>query len=267
MKRCVKCNQVYADDSLNFCLSDGGSLLPAVDPDATLVLPPPTLKSPSESNSPSQPQPPSRQGVSPLFAYAVVGLFALLIGGSIVLWFKPDSNTTAPVTNENTTPSSVNSSQQNSSAVKESPKANVNQIAPKEGQTETVTVKPPTMESIQNLMTRWEDAQDTGNFTAYESCYGYSFKGVLRATSGHVKVYAFNDWMRDRRKMMNQSGGIEVDVKDMKVRINGNTATVEFDQYYRSGSYSDWGPKVIRVQSTPDGEKIVYEELKASYSL
>lgn len=267
MKRCSKCNQVYADDSLNFCLSDGASLLPAVDPDATLVLPPPAPKSPSESSSPNRSQPPSRQGVSPLFAYAAVGLFALLIGGAIVMWLKPDPKTTAPVTNENTTTPNVNSSQQNSSEVKEGSKPNRNQTTPREDQSETVTVPPPTTESIKNLMSRWENAQDTGDFTAYESCYGYSFKGVLRATSGHVKVYAFNDWMRDRRQMMNQSGGIEIDVKNMQVRIDGNTATIEFDQYYRSGSYSDWGPKVIRVQSTPDGEKIVYEELKASYSL
>ena len=116
-------------------------------------------------------------------------------------------------------------------------------------------------------MNRWENAQDTRNFTSYESCYGYAFRGVLRTKSGQVKIYAFNEWMRDRRRMINQSGGLQVDVRNMSIRIDGDTATVEFDQFYRSGSYSDWGPKVIRIQSTPEGERIVYEELKASYSL
>jgi hypothetical protein len=67
--------------------------------------------------------------------------------------------------------------------------------------------------------------------------------------------------------MISQIGGLEVDVKNMRILIEGDTATVEFDQYYHSGSYSDWGPKVLKIKATPDGEKIVYEELKASYSL
>ena len=184
MKRCSKCNQVYADDSLNFCLSDGAVLLPPYDPEPTLVLSPQLLNNPSTIRSPSQYQHPSRQGVSPLFAYAAVGLLALLIGGGIVLWLKSDPKTTASVTNQNTMPSPVNATQQNSSEVKEGSKGNRNQITTREGQTETVTLPSPTMESIQSLMNRWENAQDTMNFTAYESCYGYTFKGVLRTTSG-----------------------------------------------------------------------------------
>ncbi len=267
MKQCSKCNQVYADDSLNFCLSDGAVLLPPYDSEPTLVLSPPLLNTPSAIGSPSQSQHHSRQGVSPLFAYAAVGLLALLIGGGIVVWLKSDPKTTASVTNQHTMPTTVNSTQQNSSEAKDGSRVNRNQITPRESQTDTVTLPPPTMESIQSLMNRWENAQDTGNFTAYESCYEYSFKGVLRTTSGQVKVYGFNEWMRDRRRMINQTGGVEIDVRNMHVRIDGDTATVEFDQYYRSGSYSDWGPKVIKIKSNPDGEKIIYEELKASYSL
>lgn len=180
-----------------------------------------------------------------------------------MLWLKPDPNTPATVNNQNTVPSTVNSTQQNSNEAKEGSNGNRSQT----NQTETATLSPPTTQSVQNLMDRWERAQDTGDFTAYENCYEYSFKGVLRTTSGQVKVFGFNQWMRDRRQMINQSGGLEVEVRNMRVRIVGDTATVEFDQYYRSSSYSDWGPKVIRIKSTPDGDKIVYEELKASYSL
>jgi hypothetical protein len=268
MKRCPKCNQVYADDNLNFCLTDGASLLATSDSEPTLVMSPPSFNTPSAIGSPSHPQQPSRQGVSPLFAYAAVGLLALLIGGGIVIWLKSDTTSSSSVANQNTMPSTVNSTSQNSGEVKEEPKVNRNQITPKETQTERpITLPPPTVESVQSLMNRWENAQDTQNFTAYESCYGYSFRGVLRTTSGRVKVYGFNEWMKDRRRMINQIGGLEVDVRNTHVRIDGDTATVEFDQYYRSGSYGDWGPKVIKIKATPDGEKIVYEELKASYSL
>ena len=39
-----------------------------------------------------QPLQPSRQGVSPMFAYLAIGLFALLIGGAVVLWLKSDQS-------------------------------------------------------------------------------------------------------------------------------------------------------------------------------
>lgn len=269
MKRCPKCNQVYTDDNLNFCLADGMPLSAIYDSEQTLVLSSQSFTTPSTINSPSKPeQRPSRQGVSPFFAYALVGLLVLLIVGGIVMWLKSDTKTSSSLTNQNPIHSTVNSASQNSSDVKEESNANRNQRTSKEAQTENSVALPPlTVESVQSLMNRWENAQDTQNFAAYESCYGYSFRGVLRTTSGRVKVYGFNDWMKDRRRMINQVGGLEIDIRNMSVNIDGDTATVEFDQYYRSGSYSDWGPKVIKVKASPDGEKIVYEELKASYSL
>jgi hypothetical protein len=43
--------------------------------------------------------------------------------------------------------------------------------------------------------------------------------------------------------------------------------SIEFDQFYRSVRYSDWGPKILKVKLLPSGEKIVYEELIASHPL
>jgi hypothetical protein len=259
MKRCPKCNQAYEEDDLNFCLNDGTPLSTGYNSERTVELDPRRINPPSTISSPSRSQKPLRQGVSPLFAYGLVGLLALLIGGGIVLWVKSDTKE-FPSLNQNAQQTAVNST-----SPKEL-KVDSNQEIPKETET-PFTAPPPTVESVQILMNRWEVAQDSQNFRSYESCYGYAFRGVLRTKSGRVKVYGFNDWMRDRRQMINQSGGLEVDVKNMRISINGDTATVEFDQYYRSGSYSDWGPKVIRIKSTPEGERIVYEELKASYSL
>lgn len=104
MKRCPKCNQVYADD-LSFCLTDGASLLATSDSEPTLVLSPPSF-TPSAISLPSQPQHPSRQGVSPMFAYLAIGLLALVVGGALVLWLKSDSNTSPIAKNEVTNTSS-----------------------------------------------------------------------------------------------------------------------------------------------------------------
>src|ERR1051326_881236 len=135
MKRCPKCDQVYADDNLNFCLIDGASLLTIYDPEPTLVLSPHSPDTPATIRPPSHSQQPSRQGVSPLFAYAAVGLLALIIGGGIVLWFNSDTKSSSSVS-QNTAPSPGNSIAQNSGEANEEPKVNGNQTTPKQTQTE-----------------------------------------------------------------------------------------------------------------------------------
>lgn len=135
MKQCPKCNQVYADDNLNFCLTDGASLLATDDSEPTLVLFSPSLNTPSTISSPSQPRQPARQGVSPLFAYAAVGLLSLFIGGGIMMWFKSDAKPSS-TESQNTTPSNTASISQNLNQVKEESNINRNEVTPRRNQTE-----------------------------------------------------------------------------------------------------------------------------------
>ena len=93
MKRCPRCNQVYADDNLNFCLADGAPLSPVVDPEATASISPPPGP-PASGGPPSDSTPASRRGISPVLAYVGAGLLILLIGGGIVAWLKPDAEPT-----------------------------------------------------------------------------------------------------------------------------------------------------------------------------
>lgn len=262
MKRCPNCSQSYDDPDLNFCVMDGAPLRQATA-EPTLVLPPP-VSPPQTSKLNSRTQPTFRSGVSPLFAYATVGLVALLIGGGVVAWFRWDTKTSSTLP-QNTGPLAVTATPANSNDVKVNSNGNVNQ-----GQTYTAperTNPTLTVESVRSLMSRWEAAQDNQDPVAYESCYDYSFQGILRTTAGKVNVYGLNEWMKTRRRLLSQAGGVQVEVRNMQIRIAENTATVEFDQEYRSGSYGDWGPKIVRIKATPQGPKIIYEELKASYPL
>lgn len=80
---------MYADDTLNFCLSDGAALIvPITNSEETVVM--------GSRMSPVVFQPPTvshpiRQGVNPSFAYFAIGLLALVAGGAIVAWLKSDS--------------------------------------------------------------------------------------------------------------------------------------------------------------------------------
>lgn len=122
MKRCPQCQQVFSDDNF-FCLSDGTPLPSPFDaPDEvtfvrntteepTLVrhtIEEPTfVRNTTEEptlikNAPFIPQIPqtaqaTRQGVSPVFAYAAIGLLVLLVisgAGILFLLLKPDASDT-----------------------------------------------------------------------------------------------------------------------------------------------------------------------------
>lgn len=84
MKYCPQCQQTYTDETLNFCLSDGSSLLATENPsiEETVVKPsfvPPPIQI-------------IKKGVSPTFIYLTIGLAALIAGGAIVALLKSDSN-------------------------------------------------------------------------------------------------------------------------------------------------------------------------------
>lgn len=120
---------------------------------------------------------------------------------------------------------------------------------------------------MKNLLSAWEQAQEGKSFATYQACYDPSFVGVKVTKSGSSKTYGYSAWMADRRRMIASSVNLNLEMNNLQVRIEGDRAIVQFDQYYRSLRYSDWGPKEIIVKMTPGGAKIVREELKVSYPL
>jgi hypothetical protein len=123
---------------------------------------------------------------------------------------------------------------------------------------------PMTREDAEDLMMTWENAQDSRNFGQYRSCYDPSFQGIKRTVSGKVYKYNYTEWMKDRQKTMGTARFLDVRFEGMQISVQGDIATIEFDQYYRTTGYADFGRKVIRAKMTATGAKIVYEELKSS---
>jgi eukaryotic-like serine/threonine-protein kinase len=205
----------------------------------TVVLAKPSTTNPSSLSSPTTTQSPKRS----VLGYVGVSLGALILGGIIIWFVKADSNSNAG--NSNAQPAST--------------------ITPPNITATASSVL--TSETVTDLINRWVRAQNEKDFGSYQSCYGVSFEGIKRTKSGRGSSYGFDGWMKDRWKMLRVASGFNLEIKNLRISIEGDSALVEFDQYYRSLRYSDWGPKVIRIKLTPAGEKIVYEELKASHLL
>lgn len=256
MKRCPNCNQTYSDEN-SFCLSDG-TLLVSDAADVPTVI--------SRSPFIQQSVQPVRQGVNPLFAYLAIALFALVAGGAVVAYLKSDSSAPANISAQpkNETPTTASSPTAQNTVASKEPTSNRN--------TEVVQYSDPkpqplTAEAVRNLLSAWERAQENKSFATYQACYDSSFVGVKTTKGGQSQTLSYRVWMADRRRMIANAVNLNVDISNLQIRVEGDTAVAEFDQYYRSLRYSDWGPKEIRVKMTPSGAKIVYEILKTSYPL
>lgn len=246
MKKCPQCNTIYSDD-LSFCLNDG-SILVSQNEQETVVIP---RKTPSDSL-----QQPVKQGVNPIFAYLTIGLLALILGGGAVAWIMSRDNLPGDISNSNSTTNKevVNTERPSKT---EQPKAN---------STETPIPPALTPEIAQSLINTWETAQDKRNFQMYRNCYDTSFRGVKRTVNGSVSNYNYNQWLSDRQKMF-KSSYQDVRVDKLRISIQDDTATAEFDQYYRVQGYGDFGPKIMKIKMTENGAKIIYEELKSAVLL
>jgi hypothetical protein len=266
MKQCPTCNRTFAD-YVTFCIVDGAILSAPYDSEETQRIPSPRITNPPPAEvlrpTPSHSQPIQR-GVKPLLVYILIALLFLVIGGGVVMLLRPAAKDYPSVVSPTpgSTPNTVPKHEQANTSKQEQ----VN-IESESSSDQSTDIPPLTIDGINALISRWKNAQNSGDFPTYQSCYGLSFEGILRTASGRLRTYSFNTWLRDRKRMINQSGGVVVDIKNTHIRIEADVATVEFDQYYRSLSYSDWGPKIIKIKMSPAGERIVYEELKASYPL
>ena len=111
------------------------------------------------------------------------------------------------------------------------------------------------------LLTEWLDAQNTGNFAAYQSLYAPSFTGVRRS-GPRTASFDRAGWMADRERMFRKP--MTVSAEKVRVIADAASARVIFVQRWASGGYSDVGAKELVLRRGPGGFRIAREELFGS---
>jgi hypothetical protein len=114
---------------------------------------------------------------------------------------------------------------------------------------------------VRSLLDAWLSAQNTGNFTSYQSCYASRFQGIRR-TGKRTLAFDRAGWMKDRGKMFKKPMAVSMD--KVELRINPNSVIVRFEQTWASGSYKDTGPKELFLVKEGTSWKIAREELLQS---
>jgi ketosteroid isomerase-like protein len=115
--------------------------------------------------------------------------------------------------------------------------------------------------SARALFERWLEAQNQGDFAAYERLYAERFTGVKR--SGDYKAtFDRKGWLRDRKGMFTHA--MRVEASQVALSVTPRTARVTLQQTWSAGTYRDVGPKQMVLVATADGPRIAREEMLSS---
>lgn len=115
--------------------------------------------------------------------------------------------------------------------------------------------------AVAALLDRWLQAQNTGDFGAYEMLYAEKFEGIRRSGAA-MRSFARKGWLADRKRMFAKAMAVEA--KERQITVVGGMATVVFQQLWQSGNYRDAGPKQLIVVREGTELRIAREEMVAS---
>lgn len=111
------------------------------------------------------------------------------------------------------------------------------------------------------LLDAWAQAQNRGDFAAYEALYAARLDGVRR-TGAVTHRFDRAGWINDRRRMFQTA--MQVVARDVAVAPRGEAALVRFTQEFTSGSFHDVGPKEMLLVREGAGVRIAREEMLTS---
>ncbi|WP_370261678.1 TRAP transporter large permease subunit [Limnobacter sp.] len=105
---------------------------------------------------------------------------------------------------------------------------------------------------VTEMVSNWAAAWSARDVEGYLSFYSQNFElpGQLSRS----------EWESQRRARIAGKKNIEVETSNLNVQVNGDTATVEFDQFYKADSYSDNVRKTLRLAKEGGRWRIVTEQ-------
>jgi hypothetical protein len=124
--------------------------------------------------------------------------------------------------------------------------------------------RPDASAEARALVDAWAQAQNRGDFAAYQALYAQRFGGIRRSGARTVRLDR-KGWMRDRERMFKKK--MEVAVEDLEIRAQRRSARVKLTQRFAQGTYKDVGPKALLLVRENGGLRIAREEMLASQLL
>jgi tetratricopeptide (TPR) repeat protein len=104
---------------------------------------------------------------------------------------------------------------------------------------------------VEAAVKAWASAWSQRDINAYLGAYANDFRG---SASSH------KSWEQERRDRIVPRKDIKVDISNLKVRINGDKATAQFQQAYRSGALDVSSRKTLELSRTGNGKWLIHQE-------
>jgi hypothetical protein len=117
------------------------------------------------------------------------------------------------------------------------------------------------LKAAEALLARWEKAQNSGDFAAYEQLYAERFTGTKRVGT-RTRRFDRASWLEDRRSMFDRP--FVVQIADVRVSGTHQVLSVEFTQTWSSATFRDVGTKELRLILEKGEYRVTSEEMKTS---
>lgn len=116
---------------------------------------------------------------------------------------------------------------------------------------ESVSTVAPDVSTVSLAVSSWKDAWQSKDYAAYIATYADTFVPE--------KFESREAWDQDRRAKLSSAGTIKIELNDMVIDENADTAVVEFKQVYRSSKARLETKKALHLQKFDDKWLIVKE--------
>jgi murein L,D-transpeptidase YafK len=110
-----------------------------------------------------------------------------------------------------------------------------------------------TRTAAQKLVTRWVKSWESGNMSAYRSCYAPNFR---------AQGMNLEQWVSHKASVRDRSKNIRIRIADVRISAAANQATAVFQQHYSSNLLKSSGTKKLEMRKTNGTWKINRESMQ-----
>lgn len=104
--------------------------------------------------------------------------------------------------------------------------------------------------AVEKAVAAWAKAWEQQNMTAYYAAYSHQFEPQGSSLAA---------WKTERKDRIVGKPAITLEVRDLKIALQGDRATANFRQHYASGSYKATARKTLSLQREGDKWRILRE--------
>ena len=116
---------------------------------------------------------------------------------------------------------------------------------------EQIGTKDIPKKDVEKLVNKWLVSWKSGDMKTYRSCYASDFQS---------KGKNLNDWISYKTNIQKKSNNIDININDLQISLDGNTALAVFVQKYSSSILRDSGTKTLELKNI-NGEWNIYREV------